>query len=64
MIRIKAVIVFTLFVGFFWLCWVFIAASGLSLAVASRGYSLLKCTGFSFQWLLLLQSTDSREQAQ
>ena len=32
---------------YFWLCWVFIAADRLSLVVASRGYSLLRCTGFS-----------------
>ena len=25
----------------YWLCWVFLAAQGLSLAVASRGYSLV-----------------------
>ena len=44
----------------FWLCWVFVAARGLSLVVASGGYSSLWCTGFSSQWLLLLQSTGSR----
>ena len=37
------------FVGFFkiyfWLCWVFVAACGLSLVVASAGYSLLRCAG-------------------
>ena len=37
---------------YFWLCWVFVAAS--------RGYSLLGCAGFSLQWLLLLRSTGSR----
>ena len=42
------------------LCWVFIAAHGLSLVAASRGYSSLRCTGFSLQWLLLLQSMGSR----
>ena len=26
---------------YFWLCWVFVAACGLSLVVASRGYSLV-----------------------
>ena len=41
-------------------CWVFVAACGLSLAVASGGYSSMRCTGFSLQWLLLLRSTDSR----
>ena len=28
---------------YFWLCWVFVAACGLSLVVASRDYSLLWC---------------------
>ena len=37
-----------------------VAARGLSLVGASRGYSSLWCAGFSLQWLLLLQSTDSR----
>ena len=37
----------------FWLCWVFVAVLGLSLVVASGGYSLLRCAGFSLQWLLL-----------
>ena len=32
---------------YFWLHWVFIAARGLSLVVASRGYSSLRCAGFS-----------------
>ena len=45
---------------YFWLCWVFVAAHGLSLVAASRGYSLLRCAGFSLRWLLLLQSTGSR----
>ena len=44
---------------YFWLHWVFIAARGLSLVV-SWGYSSLRCTGFSLQWLLLLRSTGSR----
>ena len=39
---------------------VFIAACGLSAVVASGGYSLLRCAGFSLQWLLLLRSTGSR----
>ena len=42
------------------LCWVFVAVHGLSLFAASRGYSLLQCLGFSFRWLLLLWSVDSR----
>ena len=44
---------------FFWLRGVFVAASGLSLVVASGGYSLLQCAGFSLRWLLLW-STGSR----
>ena len=40
--------------------WVFVVAHGLSLAAVSRGYSSLRCAGFSLQWLLLLQSTGSR----
>ena len=44
----------------FWLCWVFVAACGLSLVVASRDYSSLGCMGFSLRWLLLLWSTGSR----
>ena len=50
---------FVLFI-YFWLCWVFVAAHGLSLVAASGGYSSLQCTGFSLRWLLLLQSTGSR----
>ena len=45
---------------YFWLCWVFVAACGLSLVAASGGYSLWQCAGFSLQWLLLLQSMGSR----
>ena len=33
---------------------------GLPLVMASRGYSSLRCTSFSLQWLLLLQRTGSR----
>ena len=44
----------------FWLCWVFVAAHGLSLVVVSWGYSSLWCTGFSLWWLLFLPSTGSR----
>ena len=32
----------------FCLCWIFVAARGLSLVVASRGYSSLRCEYFSF----------------
>ena len=45
---------------YFWLSWVFVAARGLSLVVASGGYSSLWCVGFSLRWLLLLWSTGSR----
>ena len=45
---------------YFWLHWVFVAACGLSLVVSSGGYSLLRCTGFSLRWLLLLRSMGSR----
>ena len=44
----------------FWLHWVFVAVCGLSLVALSGGYSLLRCAGFSLQWLLLLWSTGSR----
>ena len=47
------------FFFFFWLCWVFAAAWGLSLVAASGGYSLLQHAGFSLQWLLLLWSMGS-----
>ena len=47
------------FCGFFWLCWVFVAARRLSLVAVSGGYSSLQCVGFSLQWLLLW-STGSR----
>ena len=50
---------FPLFI-YLWLRWVFVAARGLSLVAASGGYSLLRCVGFSLQWLLLLQSIGSR----
>ena len=51
-----------LFILFIYFClhWVFVAAHGLSLVVASGGYSSLRCAGFSMQWLLLLWSTGSR----
>ena len=49
-----------LFIYLVWLLWVFVAAHGLSLVAASRGYSQLRCTGFSLQGHLLLWSTGSR----
>ena len=45
---------------YFWLCWVFIAACGLSLVAVSWGYTLLRCVGFSLRWLLLWQRTGFR----
>ena len=56
-------------VFYFWLRWVFVAARGLSLVVASGGYSSLWCAGFSLRWFLLLRSmgsshAGSRAQAQ
>ena len=53
-------IYYCFFIFIFWLHWVFIAVCRLSLVAASGGYSLLLCVGFSFWWLLLLQSTGSR----
>ena len=50
---------FYLFI-YFWLCWVFVAAWGLSLVTVSGGYSSLWCAGFSLRWLLLLRSLISR----
>ena len=49
---------------YFWLRWVFIAARGLSLVVASGGYSSLRCAGFSLQWLLLFGAWALGTQAQ
>ena len=37
----------------FWLYWAFTAACGLSLVETSRGYSSLRCAGFSLQRTLL-----------
>ena len=51
---------FLSFFKIFWLCWVFVAACGLSLLAVRGGYSSLWCAGFSLQWLLLLQSTGCR----
>ena len=45
---------------YFWLFWVFLAAWRLSPVVVIRGYTLLRCSGFSLQWFLLLQSTGSK----
>ena len=45
---------------YFGLRWVVVAARGLSLVAVSGGYSLLRCAGFSLQWLLSLRSTGPR----
>ena len=50
---------FTFFL-FFGCVLVFVAARGFSLVAESRGYSSLRCIGFSLWWLLLLQNTVSR----
>ena len=54
------IIIFIYLFIYFWLSWIFVAACGLSLVAVSRGYSPLRCTGFSLRWLLLLRSTGSR----
>ena len=59
----KQYLVFFKFISFIYL---FLAALGLRycaqafLVAASGGYSSLRCAGFSFRWLLLLQSMGSR----
>ena len=45
---------------YLWLRWVFVAACGLSLVAVSKGYSSLRCAGFSMRWLLLLWTMGSR----
>ena len=52
--------IYLLFIFYFWLRWVFVAARGLFLVVVSRDYSSLQGSGFSLLWLLLLQSMGSR----
>ena len=49
---------------YFQLCWVFVAARGFSLVATSGGSTSSRCTGFSLQWFLLLQSVGSRVRAQ
>ena len=48
-----------IYLFYFWLHWVFVAACGLSLVAARTGYSSLQCASFSLRWLLL-ESTGSR----
>ena len=45
---------------YFWLCWVFVSARGLSLVAANRGHSSSQCAGLSLSQPLLLRSTSSR----
>ena len=45
---------------YFWLCWVFVSAQGLSLIVASGGRSSSRCTVLSLSRPLLLRSTGYR----
>ena len=45
---------------YLWLCWVFVSVQGLSLVVASGGYSSSRCAGLSLSRPLLLRSTGSR----
>ena len=63
----QQVLVITFILFSFYLFIYFLAALGLrccarafSLVAASRGYSSLRCAGFSLQWLLLLRRTGSR----
>ena len=64
-VNVLYIYIFKLFIYLFifWLHWVFVAARGLSLVAASGSYSLLRCAGFSLQWLLLLWSTALGAQA-
>ena len=57
---LKNIFIYLFIYLFIWLCWVFVAARGLSLVAASGSYSSLCCAGSSLQWLLLLGSTGSR----
>ena len=58
--RVGVFLILFIYLFIYWLCWVFVAARGLSVVVVSGGCSSLPCTGFSLRWLLLLQSTGSR----
>ena len=59
--QVNTCIFFFFFKDFiFWPCWVFTAACGLSLIVATGGgCSSLPCAGFPLQWRLLFWSTGS-----
>ena len=62
--KFMAIILFKSFYLFiyFWLCWVCFAALEFPLVASIGSYSLVAALGlgFSFQWLLLLQSTGSK----
>ena len=45
---------------YFWLCWVFVSARGLSVVVVSGDHSSSRCTGLSLLRPLFLRSTGSR----
>ena len=51
---------FFFFLIYFWLCWVFVSARGLSLVAASGGHSSSRCAGLSLSRPLPLRSTGSR----
>ena len=44
-----------IYLFYFWLRWVFVAAHGLPLVAASGGYSSLWCAAFSLPWLLVAE---------
>ena len=46
---------------YLWLCWISVAACKLSLAAASRGYSLAVCLSFSLWWPPSLWNVGSRD---
>ena len=46
-----------MYLFYFWLCWVFVTAHGLSLVAASGGHTLMWYTGFALRWLLVWCST-------
>ena len=52
--------IYIFFFFFFWLHWVFVAVRRLFSSCGERGYSSLRCVGFSLRWLLLLRNTGSR----
>ena len=60
MLFLSAYILFMYVCMYVWLCWVFVSARGLSLAVASGGHSSSRCAGLSPSRPLPLWSTGSR----